>query len=291
MNVTGKQIFSGVLCIVLVIMLYKFFTSEPYNNIRPKTVVIYAFHVKEGSTREIDNLKFLFDHGDMSKIDMVLVSNGSDIPDFVPNNVKKIKRENHGYDFEAWYHGLDSINKDKYDNFIFMNSSIKGPYLPVWFETVDQHWSECFTRFLDNKIKLVGTTINYAGAPGGGGPRPGFENKHVQSMLWTTDKTGLEHVLNTGVLSERNDFNFRDTILNKEIKLTDIFLDSGYDVKALYMVGMTDRKHADVNYQNNYYNTELNPLETLFYKNNRDLDSKIISLYDEFYDEKLSNKT
>lgn len=39
-----------------------------------KIVVIYAYHCKVNSTREIENLRFLFDHGDMSAVTMILVS-------------------------------------------------------------------------------------------------------------------------------------------------------------------------------------------------------------------------
>jgi hypothetical protein len=248
---------------------------DPYNR---NTLIIYAYHVKKDSTREIDNLKFLFDHGDISKVDMVLVSNDSIIPDFVPDYVKIIHRPNKGFDFPSWYDGVNSIDKNNYSNFIFINSSVKGPYLPIWFRNFGHHWTECFTNSIDDITKLVGTTVNHK--------YNGKYNKHVQSMLWATDKIGIDLLLKHKILSDKIYKNIEDVIKNKEIKLSETFLENGYNIKGIYMADMTKRIHDDIHYDNKYYNNTINPLETIFYKNNR-INSDIIKLYDEFYNEKL----
>jgi hypothetical protein len=231
-----------------------------------KNLLIYAYHVKKNSVREIDNLKFLIDHGKIQEFDMILVSNGSEIPFFVPENVKIIKRQNTGYDFEAWYHGLVSIDYKKYEYFTFMNSSVKGPYLPLWHYNTNNHWMNYFTQYIDNKTKLVGTTINYE------------YSKHIQSMFWVTDIIGLDLILLNKMLPYKNILNMRDTILKYEIGLSKLFLDNNYNIKGIYSRGILDEKHNNIS-----LNNSIHPFDIIFPKNNKINSYKILDYYDKIY--------
>ena len=65
-------------------------------------------------------------------------------------------RENKGFDFGAWSVGLDNINKDDYESFIFINSSVIGPFVS---DTISP-WPAKFLNQLQGDVKLTGTTIN-----------------------------------------------------------------------------------------------------------------------------------
>ena len=103
----------------------------------------------------------------------------------IQNNIKIIRRNNIGHDFGSWKHGLKSINMNIFDYFIFMNDAVLGPFLPRYIPK-NIKWYYMFCNLISNKVKLSGLTINYY-------PWniPNKNFKHVQSMMFCTDKIGL----------------------------------------------------------------------------------------------------
>ena len=255
--------------------------NEIDNNFPDDTLILYAYYENReknketvGNSREYKNLKFLLKYGNIKKENIVIVihydkkgniSNYS-LPDFIPENIKVIKKENHGYDFEAWYHGLKEVSLDNYKHFVFINSSCVGPILPVWFENMNIHWIRCFTNFLNEKIKLVGCTKNYE------------ISEHIQSYFWCCDRIVLDILINSNILEENNGYDFNGTILNKEIKMTQIIKQNNYEIKSISMNSLLNIEHGNINMNNRYYNTTINPLEIIFYKNNS-IDTDITKLY------------
>lgn len=262
-----------VICVVARTISQRLVRRMYVPNLRQKTVVIYAYHCKENSDRERENLRFLLDHGNMNAVTMVLVSNGSDIPHFLPRHVHVLKRENKGYDFEAWYHGLKIAHRiGRFEKFLFINSSCKGPYLPRWFGISQMHWSECFTRMIDEKTKLVGLTVNNSDFNG----KPA---KHVQSMMWATDRIGIRLLLRKNILEKENTRSFVDTIAEKEIGMSRTFIDHGFEIISLGMSDYINDTHGDIHYNDSWFGSTLHPFETIFFKNNR-LSSKYIEYLD-----------
>ncbi len=74
----------------------------------------------------------------------------------------------------------------RYDRFILMNASIRGPFMPVWSHDC---WTEAFWSLLSKKKKLVGMTYNCYG------DNPGDGKGHVQSMVWATDARGIRELM------------------------------------------------------------------------------------------------
>jgi len=59
----------------------------------------------------------------------MVISNDKTIPFKVPTYVKTMHRDNIGYDFGGWSDALLTDNLyEGYDNFIFVNSSVLGPF-------------------------------------------------------------------------------------------------------------------------------------------------------------------
>ena len=69
------------------------------------------------------------------------------IPKF--NNVIVQKTLNEGYDFGGWSDGLKLVNLNNYDRFIFLNDTVRGPFLPTYLNKKD--WVRHFTAFINNK--------------------------------------------------------------------------------------------------------------------------------------------
>lgn len=54
------------------------------------------------------------------------------------------------------------MDTSQYKYVLFINSSVRGPYLPsYWPQSV--HWTRVFTDRINDKVKLVGPTISCEG--------------------------------------------------------------------------------------------------------------------------------
>jgi hypothetical protein len=102
------------------------------------------------------------------------------------SNVRVFTKTNDCLDFGGWRHALDRVawRNGTYSHFVFMNSSVRGPFLPSYLPRTF-HWTTLFTQFITDPslapgpVKLVGLTISC------------FQTPHVQSMLWVTDLVRL----------------------------------------------------------------------------------------------------
>ena len=74
-----------------------------------------------------------------------------DIPDF--KNVNVLKGNNLGYDFGAYSMALDKINIDNYKYFIFLNDTVKGPFVPRYLPK--KYWYKLFTNMLSQNTSYV----------------------------------------------------------------------------------------------------------------------------------------
>ena len=77
------------------------------------------------------------------------------------------------------------LSHRRYKYIIWLNSSVRGPFLPAYVKR-RMHWTEALTDRLRGQVKLVGATINCGGAFG----MPALP--HVQSYLAAVDQTGLQ---------------------------------------------------------------------------------------------------
>lgn len=243
-----------------------------------KYSILYSYFETNSSK---NRLNFFIKHGiknneDVSYIFLINNKCSLKIPNFP--NVKIIKRKNIGYDFGAWKHGLEIINKDEFDNFIFMNDTVTGPFLPRYIPN-DISWYSMFCKLLSNQVKLSGLSINYFPWKNKTG-----KLKHVQSMMFCTDKIGLNILSNNIFNTSYQEFNRiikkskRLFILKFEIGMSLAIIKKGYKLAALYICDCNKRKTGDIWKNGRYFKSTINPFETLFIKKNR-INSPIINLY------------
>lgn len=147
----------------------------------PKSLISYVYNETPTNRR---NLEFLIQHGLYKSADWVFSFNGeTDADELLPNhknspwydaqftNIEVIKRENKCFDFGAhaevmlreWSADGKKLNPmgsedqggrkfyEKYDRFILMNASIRGPFIPHWSR---QCWSEAFWALMTEKTKV-----------------------------------------------------------------------------------------------------------------------------------------
>ena len=141
----------------------------------------------------------------------------------LPSNAHYVQHENECLDFGTfgWFLSSNIVKTNLYKYFIFMNASIRGPFLVSYFAYEFMWWFTIFTKLLNDEVKLVGPTINCEHKP------------HVQSYLFVTDQVGLSILTDKkrGVLSCKKDYG--DAVFNGEIGASQIILHANYQIASL----------------------------------------------------------
>lgn len=235
--------------------------------LKQKTLVVYVFHEYN------DNVDFFIKNGlfNNDNIDFIIVINNPYLKIAIPshiNNVKLYNRENIGHDFGGWSYILFMERDNKfiyeiYNYYVLINSSVRGPFLPVWQK--DNNWVGLLTDLITDEVKLAGTTIGiYNGNP------------HVQSMVLVTDKVGIDIGINKGIFN-KNPFNMDKKVLIelKEIGYSREILEAGYNIKCLLksfdgidfrITHKSNYKYDDILCFKKRFNVDIHPYEVIFIK-------------------------
>jgi hypothetical protein len=224
-------------------------------------------------------------------IDYIIVINGffHNKSIIFPNckNIKILKRENKGFDFGGHRAALDYLEQQnkKYDYYFFMNSGVIGPILPDNFS--EPHWTNVFIRKINDKVKLVGTTIVCLPATDAGGYGP-----RVEGFFFMVDQIGLDLLKKQGNVFYNHE-TFYDDIVNGEYGLSRCILENGYSIDCMLQryngidwrnpenYNLNDNIHPSR--KNSFYGESINPYEVIFHKwfwhNNPTVNFDIIKKY------------
>lgn len=185
-----------------------------------KLLVLFVFHQYNDRVKNyIDNCIF-FDEN----VDFIIISNSKNNDFEAPDYVKKIFRDNIGFDFGGWSDALLTDNLyEKYDNFIFVNSSVVGPFLKSDFEG---KWTDIYVNGLRDNVKLFGSTINTMGDP--------LNRSHVQSYIFSMNKTTLKYLIDCEIFSMTNYAeNFGEAIYQKEVLMSRKIIANDWNIGSL----------------------------------------------------------
>lgn len=235
-----------------------------------KLLVLYVFHIYNDRVKHfIENCIFNDENVDFIIIINDKTNNKIEVPDYV----KTLYRDNIGYDFGAWSDALLTDNLyENYDNFIFVNSSVIGPFIPSNYK---DKWTDIYINGLQNNVKLFGSTINTCRDP--------INLSHVQSYIFSMNKTTLKYLINCEIFSITNYAKtFYDAISQKEILMSRKIIENNWNIGSLLSyykdVDFTFRSKKpseynmefldDVMYQN-FKDTLWNVYELVFIKGNR----------------------
>ena len=160
-------------------------------------------------------------------IDFIIISNNknNNTLNLTQNkNVKMLFRDNVGYDFGGWSDALltDNLYK-KYNNFIFVNSSVVGPFFSSGYKG---KWTDVYINGLQNNVKLFGSTINSEGDP--------LNRAHVQSYIFSMDKTTLKYLIDCSIFSMTNYAKtFNSAIYEKEVLMSRKIIQNNWNIGSL----------------------------------------------------------
>ena len=185
-----------------------------------KLLVLYVFHIYNDRVKHFIENCIFYDEN----VDFIIISNNKDNKFETPDYVKTLFRENIGYDFGAWSDALLTSNLyENYDNFIFVNSSVSGPFIPSHCK---DKWTDIYINGLQNNVKLFGSTINTSDDP--------LNKSHVQSYIFSMDKTTLRYLIDCEIFSITNRAEtFHDAIWKKEVLMSRKIIENNWNIGSL----------------------------------------------------------
>jgi hypothetical protein len=250
----------------------------------PKILILYVFHEANEIVEyflkcgiiEAENISYLF----------IINNLESDYEKFIltSKNVQVLVRENKYADFGGWSDGLvhqDNINK--YEYFIFLNSSCVGPFV---HPNVSENWISIFLKGLHrDDIKLFGTTINTCEEDSG-------ELAHVQSWAFCMRQKEVKLCLENKIFDPVNytDMDTKhDLIYRHEIPMSRLIIKNGGNIGAMTkLYHKVDFRKPETNkfgwfddiaIAGGYLGETTNPYEVMFVKANRDIYIPWIRVY------------
>lgn len=253
-----------------------------------KTLVLY--HYFETGEVYRNNIMYFLNRAYCKDIDFIVTVSGGcsvDLPE--ADNIKYVFTRNSQFDFGGHSFVVNNIIPEKitnYDHFIFINASVRGPFLPYYHRS---SWIDPFIELLDEDVKLVGTAI---GIPHQGQMWSdafksiyGFREpySHVTSMFYAMDQEALRFLI------EKNFF-MRDigpsklaAIVHYELLLSQLIIQNGWNISSVlpeYQAMDYRMPHDDINassiagdllFPGAYFGRTIHPYEMIFIKTGRQL--------------------
>lgn len=145
----------------------------------------------------------------------------------IPAHVKFFHRENIGIDFGGWSDALLLHDFYKnYDSYVFVNSSIIGPFLPKNSTLSVSPWTQVFLQGLTDTVKLFGSTINTCDDPD--------NYSHLQSYAFAMEKPTLEYLIGCGIFSNTHYISDKhNAVWQKEVLMSRKIIERGWNIGSL----------------------------------------------------------
>lgn len=198
-----------------------------------RLLVLYVFHqYNERVQHFLDHCIFEDDNTDF----LLICNDKHEKISLSKKNATIIYRHNVGYDFGGWSDALLSGDLYKqYTYFLFVNSSVMGPFLPNGFKG---KWTDVYINGLQGDVKLFGSTINTMGEP--------RTKAHVQSYIFCMDIGTLEYLIDSKIFSATQyTKTMAETIFQKEILMSRKIIDNQWNIGSL----MSHYKNVDFTFR------------------------------------------
>jgi len=250
--------------------------------------VAVFYHYFEADPIYRDNLVFFLSTADLASVDLFLVVADSTIPE-LPDlpRLRVLRTRNINLDYGGYIQALREIEApEAYDILIFVNSSVRGPFLP---SGSDASWVGHLARPLSGDVHLVGSSINHL--PQGSRYARRYQSlfdhpeplSHVQTTAYALTQAAFQHLSAIGFYADQEAYPKEDVIFRYEVRLSQEILAKGWNFASLLegYRGIDYRKpHGDPNFaavggdplrHRAYFGRTATPQELLFIKTNRSL--------------------
>lgn len=184
------------------------------------------------------NFRFFLQHGVSDRPSfhfIVIVQEGPGLKELqldqlqLPPNVRVLSHANKCLDIGTvgWLlYESRQVQIADYRFFIWLNSSVRGPFLPTWANSTE--WPALFTSQINDDTKLSGTVVSCAGIVDEFlGKR---ETPHLQAYVMATDAIGLQIMKQAAVLEcyER----YTEIIYHGELGASLSILNAGFNIHS-----------------------------------------------------------
>jgi hypothetical protein len=257
-----------------------------------KNRICVLYHYYEKDHDYIANLEHFLNFGLLDEADyFIIISEGKCTPDL--NQYPKVRRidtTNNNYDHGGYSQALKKIDFiEQYEYIFFVNSSVRGPYLPPYIGNKIS-WFDCFIAQFSPEVGLVGASINFL--PEESPHSKNYERRtgevppfvHVQTPVFVLTNRTLEFLLEKKFFDTSYTWT-RDEVISKyEIGMSRILLDAGWDIKCLLpefntfdfrqsnlAIGQSELFKGDVLFPGSYLGRTVHPYEIIFVKTARGL--------------------
>lgn len=258
---------------------------EDASGLASNILILYCYYEKNNIYK--NNLDLFLKLGLYNECDYLFIINGEvsiKIPE--QNNIKVLFRKNEDYDFGAYNYALSTIDISKYDYYFFMNTSVRGPFIPTY---TNVKWYQPFINLFTNEVKLVGTTINILNTDST--ESNAFYNitkftkpyTHVQTQMFAMNRECLEFLISSKLFSNNDYNNYVEFIAIKEILMSQLVLKNNWNISCIipeyqnidYRILKNDVNFSSINGDPNYTNAcfgrTIHPYESIFIKINRNI--------------------
>ncbi len=253
------------------------------------TAVIYHYFERDLTYK--NNLIYFLSVGILKDVDYFIMISGEctvALPDWP--NVTYIKIENWNNDFGGYIKFFQVTQSDKYEFFVFINSSVRGPFLPNYSES---RWVNAFTDRLRGDVHLVGASINILPESATHTRRfsatYGYEPPfvHAQTTAYALSAAAARYLIDIGFYAVERNLTKKEVIVHYELRLSQEIIRHGWNIGSFLpgYDGLNYRKlsmtypnvssrNGDVLFEGAFYGRTLSPTEAMFVKVNRNMISE-----------------
>ena len=253
-----------------------------------KTLVIYHYYEKDQSY--IDNFSHFLRFGYDADLSYLIIVAGQHTIDFpVLDNIQYLFTENKNFDYGGYCEAVSKLAIwQKYDFYLFVNSSVRGPFTPAYF---GQRWTDLFIDQLSADVGIVGAAISIT--PFQHSIAKMYHDKygkhernyqflaHVQTTCYVLSRQVLVQLIAAGFYDVTKALNKDETVRDYEIRLSQLILDMGLNLRCMlpeynqidYRVALTDvnpaSREGDSGFEYSYFGRSAHPYESIFIKTSR----------------------
>ena len=252
------------------------------------TAIVYHYYEKDSKYR--DNLIYFLSVGILEAHDYyIVIAGGCTIELPLKENIFYIKTSNKNNDYGGYSEFIKTAAQklQNYKFFIFVNSSVRGPFLPNYSPS---DWTVPFIKKLSNDTHLVGSTINvlpihsvYSKILGETSSYlPPFT--HVQTTSYALTSEALNYLVSLGFYDIDRFMSKDEVIAFYELRLSREIIKNGWNfssITPLYdCIDYRNQKeftendsavNGDVLFKKGFMGRTLNPYDLIFIKVNRDM--------------------
>ncbi len=212
--------------------------------------------------------------------------------------VSYLHTENKNWDYGGYAMALQQhVDSTAYDYFVFINSSVRGPFLPPGSH---ENWLDRFFQYADADVGIIGSTIAILGKDSIDAqyfqaryPNALPPYAHVQSTAYMLSAKAMQILQAHGFYERSQVMHKADVICHYEIRMSQLLIENGLNLKCLlpeynridYRLPYSDPNPTsylgDPSTPDGYFGRTIHPYEGLFIKTQR-------ALYPNYYLELLT---